>query len=256
MIEFSFLFPPSQLKILRTVGRRAILILTSCCVCLALLAAAWDDSAAEIDWTLSAKISAKPSKVTLSPAEKGVAYGLWSDILVSKYGITANFVSALYERRYDYGEIAMLIELAQAAHKDPADIAALRRQGLGWGALAKQLGVHPSSIARAKGNDVLFRRYLLAECLGSYYGIPDNSVLILLNEKKYDYGEIALAVNVCAHTGVPLRQVVGARQGGTKWRVVAEKFKLPAAKLGTPPAKPTPPGAKQPDDPKAKAKKK
>jgi hypothetical protein len=253
---FSFLFLPNELKILRTVGRRAVLILTSCCVCLALLVVAGGDSAAEIDWTLSAKISAKPSKVTLSPAEKGAAYDLWSDILVSKYGITPNFVSALYERRYDYGEIAMLVELAQAAHKDPADVAALRRRGLGWGALAKQLGVHPSSIARAKGNDVLFRRYVLADCLGSYYGVPDNSVLILLNEKKYDFGEIVLAVNVCAQTGVPLRQVVAARQGGTKWRHVAEKFKLPAGKLGTPPARPVPSGGKQSEDPKAKAKKK
>lgn len=196
-------------------------------------------SSAAVDWTLSADIPKKPSGVKLSGLDSGTAYNLWVDVLVTNYGISVKFVKGLYDRGYDYGDIALLMEISRAARKEPEEVAPLKRQGqgLGWGAIAKRLGVHPASMERAKGSDSLFRRYTLSRCLANYHRMPDDRALVLLNEKGYGFEEIVLAANVSAHTGSPLRSVVSARQSGMKWRYVAEKHKMSPAKLGTPPPK-------------------
>jgi hypothetical protein len=192
-------------------------------------------SSAAIDWSLSADISKKPAGVRPSPLDRGSAFDLWAEVLVSTYGVSIDFVRGLYDRGYEYGDIALLMELCRTANKEPADVVKFKRQGLGWGAVARRLGVHPSALDRAKGNESLFRRYVLARSLGHYYKIPDSGGLEMLNEKGYSFDDIALAVNVSAHTGAPLREVVSARQSGMRWRFVAEKFKMSPAKLGTPP---------------------
>lgn len=191
--------------------------------------------AGAIDWSLRADVGKKPPQLALSPIERGSVNELWAEIIVSSYHVTGDFVNSLYERRYDFDEIALMLEVAQASKKDPSEIAVLRRKGLGWGAIARQLGIQPAAMERAKGKDSLFRRYVLARCLAGYYGIPDSEVLVLLNEKGYGFEEIAIAVNVCAHSGAPLRDVIAAREKGASWRVVAEQFRMSPAKLGKPP---------------------
>ncbi len=205
-------------------------------VFIALSAAAgclWTDCVADVDWAVGVELSNKPSEVKTSAAEKGMAYDLWAGILVTNYGVTVEFVTKLYDRGYDYGDVCLLLEVAKDSGKKPVEVAELKSRGLGWGAIAKRLGVHPSSLERAKGNESLFKRYQLVECLGRYYGMPDNSGLVLLNERGYDFDEIVLAVNLSAHTGTPLRDIVVFRQGGKKWRLVAEKFKMSPAKLSS-----------------------
>jgi len=236
---------PGRVATCRTAPRHAatgraasVLIALSVLVAVAVsLACSSRVSLAAVDWTLSPDIPKKPSSVKLSPLDRGSAYDLWAEILVPNYGITIGFVKALYDRGYDYGDIALLMEISLAARKEPSEVVTLKRRGLGWGAIAKRLGVHPATLERAKGNDSLFRRYTLARCMGSYYKIPDNGVLVTLNEKGYGFDDIVLTVNVSAHTGAPLRNVVSARQSGMKWRFVAEKYKMSPAKLGTPPGK-------------------
>lgn len=192
--------------------------------------------AGEIDWSLNPDMGKKPPRSELSPLESGSANELWAEVLASSYHVTVDFVNSLYERRLDFGEIALMLDIAQASKKDPSEIALLMRKGSGWGAIAKQVGIHPAEMERAKGKDSLFRRYVLARCLAGYYGIPDSEVLVLLNEKGYGFDEIAIAVNVCAHSGTPLRDVIAARASGAKWKIVAGKFKMSPAQLGKPPA--------------------
>ena len=192
-------------------------------------------SSGAVDWALSPDIPKKPSSVKLSGLDRGTAYELWVDVLVKDYGLSAKYVRALYDRGYDYGDVALLIEISRAADKDPRDVAPFKVQGLGWGAIAKKLGVHPASLERAKGNESLYRRYTLARCLSTYHRMPDDRPLVLLSEKGYGFDEIILAANVCAHTGSPLKSVVSARHTGMKWRFVAENHKMSPGKLGTPP---------------------
>jgi len=194
-------------------------------------------SSAAVDWTLSPDIPKKPAAVKLSGLDRGTAYDLWADVLVTNYGVSVKFVKALYDRGYDYGDVALLMEDSRAARKEPEEVAPYKLKGLGWGAIAKKMGVHPATLERAKGNESLYRRYTLARCLANYHKMPDDRSVVLLNEKGYGFDEIILASNVCAHTGSPLRSVVSARQTGMKWRFVAEKHKMSPAKLGTPPGK-------------------
>ena len=189
-----------------------------------------------IDWSLSADTPKRPSNLKLSPIDRGNVNTIWAEVIAGSYQVTIDFVNSLYDRRYDFDEIALMLEMAKASKKDPSEIAVLRRNGLGWGAIAQRLGIHPAAMGKAKGKDSLFKRYLLAQRLAGYYGIPDSEVLTLLNEKGYGFDEMAIAVNVCAQSGTPLRDVIAARATGAKWRIVAEKFKMSPAKLTTPPA--------------------
>jgi len=207
---------------------------------------------AEIDWSISASVANKPARVRLNPIELGAVNQIWGQIIVGYYHVNIDFVNSLYDRGYGFDEIACLLEMAKASKKDRAGIAALRRGGLGWGAIAKRLGVNPATMERAKGRDSLFKRYVLAQCLAGYYRIPDREALVLLNEKGYGFDEIGIAANVSAHSGAPLRDVIAARATGAKWRVVAEKFKMSPANLGTPPAAYSGAGTKEKGEGKVK----
>ena len=195
-----------------------------------------DASAAGVNWAIAPDVAKKPAKLEISPLDRGSVNDIWARVLASSFNIKTSFVTSLYDRGYDYGDVALMVEIAATAKKDPADIAVLKRRGLGWGAIAKQLGVRPPALEKAKGKDSLFRRYLLAQCLAAYYGIPGGDGLALLNEKGYDFDEITMAVNVSALSGAPLQEVISARSGGSQWRAVAERFKLDPAKAGKPPA--------------------
>ncbi|MCX5801779.1 MAG: hypothetical protein NTX17_10405 [Candidatus Eisenbacteria bacterium] len=193
-------------------------------------------SAGDIDWSLGDKVARKPSRVELSPLERGSVNDLWVAIISGHYHVGGDFVNSLYDRGYSFDEIVPMLEMAKASKKDPSEIVILRRKGLDWNGIARKLGVRPAAMEKAKGKDLLFKRYVLAQCLADYYGIRDSEGLALLNEKGYGFGEIAIGVNVCANSGAPLRDVIATRATGARWRIVAEKVKMPPGKLGKPPA--------------------
>ncbi|MFH0777761.1 MAG: hypothetical protein V2A71_03935 [Candidatus Eisenbacteria bacterium] len=214
-------------------GNSSILVCIT--IVLALLFALPSPCSAAIDWSLGADAGRKPSKIQITAIDRGNAYGIWAEVISGSFGVSVGFVESLYERRYNFEEVALVLEIANAAKAEPGEVAELKRKGMGWGAIAKQMGVHPASLERAKGNESLFRRYVLSRALAEYYGIPDREVLVLMNEKGYGFDEIVLAVNVCAYSAAPFREVVSARQKGARWRAVAEKFKISPARLGSPP---------------------
>jgi len=208
--------------------------------------------AGDIDWSVSASISSRPSKLELSPVDRGSAYEIWAKVISSSYGVSIGFVKGLYDRGYGFDEVALILEFSSLSEKGPSDIAVLRKKGLGWGAIAKELGVHPSALKRAKGKESLFTRYVLANRLAGYYGIPDSEVLVLLSEKGYGFDDIVLAVNLCAHSGAALRDIIKTRETAPKWKGVAEKFKVSPVKLSAPPAKLKEERAKEKEKQKAK----
>ncbi|UCF79551.1 MAG: hypothetical protein JSW03_04725 [Candidatus Eiseniibacteriota bacterium] len=216
-------------------GRGPVRAALTALVAVLLLAGAAANAAGDIDWSLSAEIRSRPSKLELSPVDRGSARELWAEVIAGSYGVTVSFVKGLHDRRYDFGDIALMLEFSSASGKKSSDVAVLMRKGLGWGAIAKELGVHPSALKRAKGNESLFRRYVLAERLAGYYGMPDEKPLMFLAEKGYDFDEIVLAVNLCVHSGAPLREVVKSREKSPKWRGVAEAFKVSPTKLSVVP---------------------
>ena len=216
-------------------GKEALMYLLAC-VSLLAIAALPANGRADVNWSLSVNIGNRPSKLALSPIDRGNSYDIWAEVISGSYGVSVEFVKALYDRRYDFGEIALMLEIAHSAGKEPSEIATLRRKKLGWGAIAKEMGIHPAALNRAKGDEALFRRYVLASCLAGYYGMPDSKGVLLLAEKGYEFDEIALAANVCAHAQVSFEDVVKARAKGAKWKAVAEKFNVSPLKLGKPPA--------------------
>lgn len=59
-------------------------------------------------------------------------------------GVTETDVAGLRSANYGYGEIGLAYELSVLTGKPISEITALRAQKLGWGVIAKNLGVHLS----------------------------------------------------------------------------------------------------------------
>lgn len=71
-----------------------------------------------------------------------------SKVLINEYGITQKQVDHLFKRGYTMDDVFYLSLLAKESNKDVNTVAALHAKGVGWGVLAKKLGVHPKVLNR------------------------------------------------------------------------------------------------------------
>jgi hypothetical protein len=58
-----------------------------------------------------------------------------------------------YARAQKNLDTARLDAFAEKCGKSPAEIQAMRNSGMGWGVIAKECGVHPSTAGKAKGKN-------------------------------------------------------------------------------------------------------
>ena len=57
------------------------------------------------------------------------------------FSVDSDKVTALREKHYSYGDIAMVYSISHISRKASWDILAMRDSKMGWGQIAKQLGV-------------------------------------------------------------------------------------------------------------------
>ena len=68
--------------------------------------------------------------------------------LREKYSVTERELKFLGKQGYTLAEIQYLALLAKQSRKSITNVAALRSKGIGWGVLAKRLGVRPSALRK------------------------------------------------------------------------------------------------------------
>ena len=66
--------------------------------------------------------------------------------LKERYSVTERELAFLGKKGYTLAEIQYLALLARKSGKNINDVAAMHSRGIGWGVLAKRLGVHPGDL--------------------------------------------------------------------------------------------------------------
>ena len=71
-------------------------------------------------------------------------------VLIGGFSITRKEIDSLRKRGYRLTEIYYLSLLAKQSGKKVNSVAALHAKGVGWGVIAKRLGVHPGDLNRLR----------------------------------------------------------------------------------------------------------
>lgn len=83
-------------------------------------------------------------------AQASAASPEWDAAIQKKYGLTNEQTAELRAKGFNNPQIAILSQLAQTSGKPLADVVKMREESkMGWGKIAKELGVHPSEIGQS-----------------------------------------------------------------------------------------------------------
>lgn len=89
---------------------------------------------------LAAKPAKKAAPIPVSPIEQDA--NLANSIAkILGFSVDSDKITALREKNYGYGEMALLYSLSHISRKPSSDIITMRDSKMGWGEIAKQLGV-------------------------------------------------------------------------------------------------------------------
>jgi hypothetical protein len=66
------------------------------------------------------------------------------------FSLGKNQIDILHRKGFSLAEIYYMALISKQSGKNINDIAALRSQGLGWGVVAKRIGVHPSELNKLR----------------------------------------------------------------------------------------------------------
>lgn len=74
----------------------------------------------------------------------------WNETLKAKFNLTPEQIKSLQNQGLNYPQMAITAGLAQKSGKSIDEVAKMRSDGKkGWGAIAKELGVHPKEIGQS-----------------------------------------------------------------------------------------------------------
>lgn len=95
-----------------------------------------------------------PAAEEAEEAELGRGELLLLEEIARYFGVDAEVLQALRAQGYGMGEIVLLYALAASAPGDTleqrvASVLSYREEGLGWGEIARELGIHPSALGQA-----------------------------------------------------------------------------------------------------------
>ncbi|WP_413289339.1 hypothetical protein [Bdellovibrio sp. HCB337] len=75
---------------------------------------------------------------------------MWNQQLKEKYALTDEQIKTLHDSGISYPQLAMVAQLAKSSQKPLEDVLKMRtEQKMGWGKIAKELGVHPREIGQS-----------------------------------------------------------------------------------------------------------
>ncbi len=80
-------------------------------------------------------------------------------VMKKEYGVTQKEIDALRKRGYRVSEIYYMALLARHQNRRISEIASMHAKGVGWGVLAKRLGVHPGDLNRLRARHHQLERH-------------------------------------------------------------------------------------------------
>jgi hypothetical protein len=95
---------------------------------------------------MAGEVENEEAEVTIAEAEQPK----WHSDIQTKYALTDEQMKSLKDSGLSYPQIAKVAQLAKSSTKPIGDVLAMRiDQKMGWGKIAKALGVHPGELGQA-----------------------------------------------------------------------------------------------------------
>ncbi|HHV61954.1 MAG TPA: hypothetical protein GXX51_04840 [Firmicutes bacterium] len=152
--------------------------------------------------------------------------------------LSAEAIQELRSRGTGWGEITIAASLASASGKTLDEIIVMADSGLGWGEMAKTLGVEPKSLGHAVSEVIggakpghvdksTLENAAISSLLDSNFGLEDSEVAALARSgiKKQD---ILMALSAAAATGDPnmFDKALALRQESRNWNDVFQALDI------------------------------
>lgn len=125
---------------------RIAVLMTALIICTTMALAADIDASLSID-TGDAELNIELNNIDAIAADPKGAEEIRAEI-VKDFGLSRGEILKLEKKGYRLAQIEYLAMLAKVSRKTTAQIIAMHNQGIGWGALAHKLGVHPSALKK------------------------------------------------------------------------------------------------------------
>jgi hypothetical protein len=138
-------------------------------------------------------------------------------------------------RRYGFSipEIAVMLEMADVSGVDPDYIADLRDRGYSWSRIASRIGLRIRSYGGAwRISDRDLEDAVMAKVLGEYFSY-EPALILRMRKVGYDYGPIAVIVNISAISRLPVTYVI---RGGVyrSWEDMARAYRISLERISLP----------------------
>jgi hypothetical protein len=171
--------------------------------------------------------------------------------LSQRYGVPYEEIMGWFCQRFGFGEIDLAYSLKQATGIPVANIFALRRSGLGWGEIKRQVYLLPTTTVTPTLTTTMTdtptpdgtptpqddqyctgaNPHPTGQKLALRYGVSYGEIMDWFCQ-GYGFGEIDLAYSLSLETGTPVVEIFGMRQMGYGWGQIK-------ALLNPKPVKPT-----------------
>lgn len=173
------------------------------------------------DFNLSINLGLPPPVVVLQE-EVEIGNRLTFEIVSAEIAVPYPTLLIFYrEHRLPPAQVALIFYLARETGYPVTHIYRLRTRGHGWGRIARELRLHPRSIAWLSRGDA--PEFYATRIVARYYGLPHERV-IYLKERGYRISEIALGINLASRADRDAAEVFRLRGKGQKWKEIAHHY--------------------------------
>ena len=163
----------------------------------------------------------------------GLEEELLINILADYYDVRRGLIRDYRRYGFSIPEIAVILEMADISGIDPDYIADLRDRGYSWSRIASRIGLRIRSyggIWRVSDRDL--EDAIMAKVLGEYFSY-EPALILRMRKVGYDYGPIAVIVNISAISRLPVTYVI---RGGVyrSWEDMARAYRISLERISLP----------------------
>jgi hypothetical protein len=153
-------------------------------------------------------------------------------ILAERLGIDPGLILSTRQRTnasvYDLAPV-FAIQRDVRSHR-PEDIWEMRRRGMGWGEIAKEIGMHPGTFNKMRNAGEFDVNHIWRDSVSGGFGLDANTVQRLRN-MGLTWQDISTASVLSAESGRSIWQVVDLYRSTRNWSTVASRLGVSQARM-------------------------
>ncbi len=147
-------------------------------------------------------------------------------VLANKLGISASGVIALNNRTDEsIFDLAPVLQMQRNAPRSTANqIWELRRKGLGWGEIAKRVGIQPGQFNQMRNRGDFDRDRIWRDALSN--GFTPRADIDWMRKMGLSWADVMTASVISRESGSPVNEVVRRFQTAGDWRRVTDFYRI------------------------------